>query len=246
MQKTTNLQLNKPDYDDVADIADINENMDIIDEAIGNKSDSGHTHTLTGNDIVGILPIAKGGTGATTASAARTNLGLGTAATKAYTTSVTSGSTSLITSGAVYKVMSDVETATEEKADKNTVIPCYYAISEGTDFTINVDRDLSPGDLFFVKFSTDAIMGIEGQLHIVYDGTTINGLMCGFDQEKLNEIKSDTVYLATYDNKNNALLQNMIADSTLDDSSTNAVENKVITARLKNIEKRLAALEGAN
>jgi hypothetical protein len=48
------------------------------------------------------VSIANGGTGATSASAARTSLGLGTAATKDSTTSVTSGGTGLATSGAVY------------------------------------------------------------------------------------------------------------------------------------------------
>lgn len=46
--------------------------------------------------------IEEGGTGATTAAAARTNLGLGSAATASTTSSITSGSSSLITSGAVY------------------------------------------------------------------------------------------------------------------------------------------------
>lgn len=53
------------------------------------------------------IAIAKGGTGATSASAARTNLGLGTAATKSFTSSVTSGDTDLVTSGAVYSKLSD-------------------------------------------------------------------------------------------------------------------------------------------
>ncbi len=42
MQKTKNLQLKKPDYTDVADIANINDNMDVIDEniaQIGNTLD---------------------------------------------------------------------------------------------------------------------------------------------------------------------------------------------------------------
>jgi hypothetical protein len=48
-------------------------------------------------------PITEGGTGATTAAEARTNLGLGSAATQSHTTSVpSSGSSALITSGAVY------------------------------------------------------------------------------------------------------------------------------------------------
>lgn len=36
MQKTTNYNLNKPDLTDYVDVTDLNENMDIIDEAIKN------------------------------------------------------------------------------------------------------------------------------------------------------------------------------------------------------------------
>lgn len=53
-------------------------------------------------NTTGAVPVANGGTGATTAANARTNLGLGAAATYGVTTSATSGSTALITSGAVY------------------------------------------------------------------------------------------------------------------------------------------------
>jgi len=60
--------------------------------------------------VVETVPIAQGGTGATTAAAARTNLGLGTAATKDSTTSVTDGGTGLPTSGAVYSAIDDVRT----------------------------------------------------------------------------------------------------------------------------------------
>lgn len=72
----------------------------------------------------GAVDVAHGGTGAKTASAARSNLGLGalatldsvsasevsglgTAATKDYTTSISSGSSNLITSGAVYTALSN-------------------------------------------------------------------------------------------------------------------------------------------
>ena len=48
------------------------------------------------------IPLSKGGTGASTAADARTALGLGTAATKASTASVTSASTDLVESGGVY------------------------------------------------------------------------------------------------------------------------------------------------
>ncbi len=44
MQYTSKLKLKKPDYTDVADIADINENMDVLDEEISElKSHAGST-----------------------------------------------------------------------------------------------------------------------------------------------------------------------------------------------------------
>ena len=48
------------------------------------------------------VPVANGGTGATTAANARTNLGLGSAATASTTTSIASGGTGLPTAGTVY------------------------------------------------------------------------------------------------------------------------------------------------
>lgn len=60
----------------------------------------GSAKLVTG--VTGTLPIANGGTGATTAAKARTALGLGAAATYGVATAATSGSTALITSGAVY------------------------------------------------------------------------------------------------------------------------------------------------
>jgi len=37
MQETTNLKLRKPEYNEYADIADINHNMDILDEEVNKK-----------------------------------------------------------------------------------------------------------------------------------------------------------------------------------------------------------------
>lgn len=60
-----------------------------------------------GGSIEVPVTIANGGTGATTAAGARANLGLGDAAVKNVTTSVSSGDTNLITSGGVYTALSD-------------------------------------------------------------------------------------------------------------------------------------------
>lgn len=46
------------------------------------KANASHTHALSGPTITETLPISKGGTGAETADAARTNLGLGALAEK--------------------------------------------------------------------------------------------------------------------------------------------------------------------
>ena len=61
--------------------------------------------------ISGTLPVSKGGTGATTVAAARTSLGLGAAATYGVTTSVTSGSSALVTSGAVYTAIQNISSS---------------------------------------------------------------------------------------------------------------------------------------
>lgn len=56
-EQTSNLGLIKPDVNEFYDVNVQNQNMDIIDEQLG-----------------GTLPISKGGTGATSAAAARTNI----------------------------------------------------------------------------------------------------------------------------------------------------------------------------
>ena len=44
MEQTTNYKLNKPDYTDVADIADINANMDIVDTVIDKVEKNSISH----------------------------------------------------------------------------------------------------------------------------------------------------------------------------------------------------------
>lgn len=81
LPKTPNLKLNKPGYDNVADIEALNENADILDAEIQGikntfvKSVNGINAGDDGNVDLGIIPISQGGTGATTASDACKNLG---------------------------------------------------------------------------------------------------------------------------------------------------------------------------
>ena len=46
-----------------------------LNSMINEKADKNHSHAISGNEITGTLPVAKGGTGAITADSARSNLG---------------------------------------------------------------------------------------------------------------------------------------------------------------------------
>ena len=81
MKQTTNYKLKKPDYTDVADIADINSNMDILDKELKE-----HKHNVS------------------------SITGLGDSATKNVATTVASGNINPVTSGAVYSAISNIKT----------------------------------------------------------------------------------------------------------------------------------------
>ena len=70
---TPNYGLTKPAYDESADIDVINDNMDILDTSLHSEVET-LTSAIT-TETTTARPIATGGTGATTADAARTNLG---------------------------------------------------------------------------------------------------------------------------------------------------------------------------
>lgn len=95
--------------------------------------------------LTNALSVANGGTGCTTLSDFKTALGLGNSAYKGYTTSVTSGSTDLITSGAVYSGLagkadqSTTYTKTEVD-DKNSL-----AVPEVTGSILDYANSLSTG-----------------------------------------------------------------------------------------------------
>ena len=78
---TENLNLKKPARTDYFSVADFNNNADIIDTAFGNLDTAldGKLNTDFSNVSGGAIAIANGGTGATTASGALTNLGVDTA-----------------------------------------------------------------------------------------------------------------------------------------------------------------------
>lgn len=69
---TTNYNLKKPASTDFYNVADFNGNADIIDTALNSKLEKDLSN-ISG----GAVPVANGGTGATTAGGARDNLGLG-------------------------------------------------------------------------------------------------------------------------------------------------------------------------
>lgn len=102
MRNTSNANFKLPEYTDVIDIENLNENFETVDEHIGEVVNATGAHglryvsstksfevydkasnkwvsvsvDLSADNLTGTVPIAKGGTGATTAAGALTNLGI--------------------------------------------------------------------------------------------------------------------------------------------------------------------------
>ena len=126
---TENLNLKKPARTDYFSVADFNGNADIIDSAVGSIDTAldGKLNTDFSNVSGGAIAIANGGTGATTASGALTNLGVDTALSNKAdkdlsnitgTIAISQGGTGATTaSGALTNL--GVDTALSNKADKD-------------------------------------------------------------------------------------------------------------------------------
>lgn len=107
MAYNTKYGLKYPGGEDYYNVEDFNknfstvaDNLDKVDSLAKGKANASHTHKAE-DVITGVLPVNRGGTGGTTASTARKNLELGTAAQKNVADNIDSSDTNLITSKAV-------------------------------------------------------------------------------------------------------------------------------------------------
>ncbi len=131
--KTSTLGLTKPLRTEDYNVDDFNNNADKLDE-FAKTTDTNiasleagienHTHILNGTGIKGVLPISKGGTGATTASVAAKILGVDNKADKEHKHTAND-----ITETDEIKLM----TATERNKLAQLTKYCYVVAAEDTD-----------------------------------------------------------------------------------------------------------------
>lgn len=128
--KTTTLGLTKPLKSEDYNVDDFNNNADKIDAFVKSTNTNianlevdidNHSHVLSGTGIKGVLPVSKGGTGATTAVSARKSLGLGDAAVRGVATAVANENTNLVTSSGVFSALFAKAEKTSVEELKNTI-----------------------------------------------------------------------------------------------------------------------------
>lgn len=118
------------------------------------KSDGTNTSwdqiDISTSDITGTLPVANGGTGATTTSGARTSLGLGTIATQASSSvSITGGE---IGGTAIYARVYSVPNATSITVDLNTTDIATQDNTQGVGGTLTINAPTAAGLFDGMKF----------------------------------------------------------------------------------------------
>ena len=212
-----------------------------IKTLLSGKAASSHTHgagdinsgTLA-SDRLPTVPITKGGTGATTAAAALTNLGLtATAAELNYMDGVTSAVQTQLNgkaasghshSAATTSAAGMMSAADKTKLDgiatgaNNYTHPSYTAKSSGL-YKMTVDATGHVSAATAVTKSDITGLGIPGS-DTTYSAATTSaaGLMSAADKTKLDGIATGATKTTV--------------DTALSSSSTNPVQNKVINAAL--------------
>lgn len=195
--------------------AELKIGSDSVVDLLNNKADVGHTHST----ITGTLSIASGGTGATTAKQARINLGLGGAAVKDVTTSVTAGITDLVTSEAVY-------TALSHKSDNSHTHNVSDIINLGTAATKGVVTSPKIGDTNLVT-SGGVYTALAGKANTSHthsiSNITTNGtdyvFMNKTEQEKLTNLSKYCYVVAARDSDNKHYADVVCSSTDADDTA---------------------------
>ena len=181
---TENLNLKKPARTDYFSVADFNGNADIIDTAVGDIDAAldGKLNTDFSNISGGAIPISNGGTGATTASDAITNLGVDTALSDKAdkdlsnvtgTLPITKGGTGATTTANALSNLG-VTTALSDKADKNlsNVTGTLAIANGGTGATTAADALSNLGVTTALNNKADKdLSNVTGTLAIANGGT---------------------------------------------------------------------------
>lgn len=140
-KQTTNLGFIKPDVNEFYDVSVQNENWDKADELLKGAAPSSHTHDVA--DISGTLPISKGGTGSTSATAALTNLGAAKNVHKHNASDINSGTLSSDRFPTIPITKGGTGAADSSKARENLGIRAEY-------FTFTLDDGSTVTKLMYV------------------------------------------------------------------------------------------------